>query len=57
LGFVAKRLGRVPIPGAHFEIGGWSLTAEQGAGRRNRIGTVLAQSLPSSDEDPGDDDE
>ena len=43
LGFVAKRLGRVPIPGASVDVDGWRLTAEQGAGRRNRIGTVLAQ--------------
>jgi CBS domain containing-hemolysin-like protein len=42
LGLVAKRLGRVPIAGASVEIDGWTLTAEQGAGRRNRIGTVLA---------------
>ena len=43
LGLLAKRLGRVPIPGATVELDGWHLTAEQGAGRRNRIGTVLAQ--------------
>ena len=43
LGLMAKRLGRVPIPGAAVEIDGWSLIAEQGAGRRNRIGTVLAE--------------
>jgi CBS domain containing-hemolysin-like protein len=43
LGLLAKRLGRVPIPGATVELDGWRLTAEQGAGRRNRIGTVLAQ--------------
>ena len=42
LGLVAKRLGRVPIAGASVDIDGWTLTAEQGAGRRNRIGTVLA---------------
>jgi CBS domain containing-hemolysin-like protein len=42
LGLMAKRLERVPIPGASFEIDGWMLTAEQGAGRRNRIGSVLA---------------
>jgi CBS domain containing-hemolysin-like protein len=53
LGLVAKRLGRVPIPGAGVDIDGWRLTAEQGAGRRNRIGTVLAQRTAS----PGDDDE
>jgi CBS domain containing-hemolysin-like protein len=43
LGLIAKRLGRVPIPGASVTEGAWLLTAEQGAGRRNRIGTVLAQ--------------
>ncbi len=43
LGLVAKRLGRVPIPGSTVDLDGWRLTAEQGAGRRNRIGTVLAQ--------------
>ena len=46
LGLLAKRLGRVPIPGACVRAGGWLLTAEQGAGRRNRIGTVLAQPGP-----------
>ena len=45
LGLVAKRLGRVPIPGASVDVDGWRLTAEQGAGRRNRIGTVLAQPI------------
>lgn len=42
LGLMGKRLGRVPIPGATIEIEGWRLTAEQGVGRRNRIGSVLA---------------
>jgi hypothetical protein len=42
LGVVAKRLGHVPFAGSHVDIDGWTLTAEQGAGRRNRIGTVLA---------------
>ncbi|MEI6362544.1 MAG: hemolysin family protein [Actinomycetes bacterium] len=45
LGLVAKRLGRVPIPGASVREDGWLLTAEQGGGRRNRIGTVLAQPI------------
>jgi CBS domain containing-hemolysin-like protein len=49
LGFVAKRLGRVPIPGANVDVDGWRLTAEQGAGRRNRIGTVLAQRIVIED--------
>jgi CBS domain containing-hemolysin-like protein len=57
LGLVAKRLGRVPIPGASVREGSWLLTAEQGAGRRNRIGTVLAQPVDDlpGDEDPDDD--
>jgi CBS domain containing-hemolysin-like protein len=43
LGFMAKRLGRVPIPGATIDIDGWLLRAETGEGRRNRIGTIWAQ--------------
>jgi CBS domain containing-hemolysin-like protein len=43
LGLIAKRLGRVPIPGATIEEEGWLLRAEGGAGRRNRISTVWAQ--------------
>jgi CBS domain containing-hemolysin-like protein len=42
LGLMGKRLGRVPIPGATIDIDGWRLTAEQGMGRRNRIGSVFA---------------
>jgi CBS domain containing-hemolysin-like protein len=42
LGLMGKRLGRVPIAGATIDIDGWRLTAEQGMGRRNRIGSVLA---------------
>lgn len=42
LGLMAKRLGRVPIPGATIEESGWVLVAEQGGGRRKRIGTVQA---------------
>lgn len=54
LGLVAKRLGRVPIPGASVRQGAWLLTAEQGAGRRNRIGTVLAQPVPDEPGEPDD---
>jgi CBS domain containing-hemolysin-like protein len=42
-GLMAKHLGRVPIPGARVELAGLRLTAETSAGRRNRIGTVLAE--------------
>ncbi len=54
LGFMAKRLGRVPIPGASIELDGWVLSAEQGAGRRNRIGTVLARRIFPEQIDSGD---
>ncbi|MDP4805322.1 MAG: hemolysin family protein [Candidatus Nanopelagicales bacterium] len=43
LGLMARRLGRVPIVDAEIVEGGWTLRAEQGAGRRNRVGTILAQ--------------
>ena len=56
LGLVAKRLGRVPIPGAQVEVDGWRLRAEQGAGRRNRIGSVLVEPLVIAGAD-GDEDE
>ena len=45
LGLMAKRLGRVPIPGAEVVENGWSLVAER-AGRRNRIGAVLLRASP-----------
>jgi CBS domain containing-hemolysin-like protein len=51
LGLMGKRLGRVPIPGALVDIDGWTLTAERGSGRRNRIGSVLAvRRTPVTDE-------
>ena len=51
-GLLAKRLGRVPIPGARNTVEGWDLTAESSAGRRNRIGTVLAEPIDSADNSP-----
>lgn len=48
LGLMAKRLGRVPIPGAEVVENGWSLVAERGAGRRNRIGAVLATRIATA---------
>jgi CBS domain containing-hemolysin-like protein len=44
-GLIAKRLGKVALPGSSITIEGWVLTAEQAAGRRNRITTVLAEPL------------
>jgi CBS domain containing-hemolysin-like protein len=57
-GLLARRLGRVPIPGARITVQGWDLTAESAAGRRNRIGTVLAEpvSRPDDEDDRHDDD-
>ena len=40
-GLMAKHLGRVPIAGSHVEAHGLRFTAEDAAGRRNKIGTVL----------------
>jgi CBS domain containing-hemolysin-like protein len=40
-GLMAKHLGRVPIPGSSVEAHGLRFTAEDAAGRRNKIGTVL----------------
>ncbi|MCU0262719.1 MAG: hemolysin family protein [Candidatus Nanopelagicales bacterium] len=54
-GLIAKRLGKVALPGASITIEGWELTAEQAAGRRNRITTVLADPVghPASDAGQG----
>jgi CBS domain containing-hemolysin-like protein len=48
-GLMAKRLGRVPIPGAQIELEGLRLTAESPEGRRRRIGTVLVKRVPQDD--------
>jgi CBS domain containing-hemolysin-like protein len=40
-GYMAKILGRVPIPGSTVTLHGWQITAERIVGRRHRIGTVL----------------
>jgi CBS domain containing-hemolysin-like protein len=44
-GLLARRLGKVPIPGARVEEQGWALTAESAEGRRHRISTVLCRPL------------
>jgi CBS domain containing-hemolysin-like protein len=58
LGLMAKRLGRVPIPDAEVTESGWQLLAESGAGRRNRIGTILATRIatPRTPKETGEDD-
>jgi len=57
LGLMAKRLGRVPIPDAEVVEDGWQLVAERGAGRRNRIGTILATRIARPEDDDETDDE
>ena len=42
-GYVAKSLGRVPIPGSAITLHGWTITAERPVGRRHRIGTFLVE--------------
>ncbi|CAN5159593.1 MAG: HlyC/CorC family transporter [Nocardioidaceae bacterium] len=42
-GFMAKHLGKVPIPGSEVEVEGLLLQAEAPTGRRNRVGTVLVR--------------
>jgi CBS domain containing-hemolysin-like protein len=51
-GLLAKRLGKVPIPGACVDVNGIRLTAESTAGRRNRIGTVIVHRLPKPEPSP-----
>ncbi len=51
-GLLAQTLGRVPIPGAHVDVGGLHLIAEGTAGRRNRIDSVLVRRVePESSAD------
>jgi CBS domain containing-hemolysin-like protein len=42
-GLLAHELGRVPIAGAAATVAGLRLTAENLAGRRNKLGTVLVE--------------
>jgi len=42
-GFVAKSLGRVPIPGSTILLHDWQITAERPVGRRHRIATFLVE--------------
>jgi CBS domain containing-hemolysin-like protein len=49
LGLMAKRLERVPIPGASVDVDGWTLIAERGQGRRNRIASVIVKRSKQGD--------
>lgn len=42
-GLLAHELGRVPIAGSEVTVAGLHLTAENLAGRRNKLGTVLVE--------------
>jgi CBS domain containing-hemolysin-like protein len=46
-GLLAHELGRVPIAGSEATLAGLHLTAENVAGRRNKLGTVLINRLPA----------
>jgi CBS domain containing-hemolysin-like protein len=48
-GFIAKSLGRVPIPGSAILLHGWQITAERPVGRRHRIATFLVEKSTASD--------
>ena len=50
LGLLAKRLGRVPIPGAAIIEDGFVLTAESSGGRRNRINAIRVERIFAEDE-------
>ncbi|HET9081387.1 MAG TPA: hemolysin family protein [Trebonia sp.] len=46
-GLLAHAIGRVPIAGSEATVAGLQLTAENPAGRRNKLGTVLIERLDS----------
>ncbi|MGH3381286.1 MAG: transporter associated domain-containing protein, partial [Actinoallomurus sp.] len=50
-GLLAHALGRVPIAGSQATVAGLRLTAENLAGRRNKIGTVLVERALPDQED------
>jgi CBS domain containing-hemolysin-like protein len=49
-GFMAKHLGKVPIPGAEVTAAGLHFVADQMAGRRNRLGTVVVARVDVTDD-------
>jgi CBS domain containing-hemolysin-like protein len=50
-GLLAHELGRVPIAGSEATVAGLHLTAENLAGRRNKLGTVLVERVPSQSQE------
>ncbi|MDQ4053568.1 MAG: hemolysin family protein [Actinomycetota bacterium] len=49
-GLMAKHLGVVPIPGSSVDAYGLRFVAEETAGRRNKIGTVLIRRIDAAEE-------
>jgi len=49
-GLMAKHLGLVPIPGSWVDAYGLRFVAEETAGRRNKIGTVLIRRIDAAEE-------
>jgi CBS domain containing-hemolysin-like protein len=52
-GLLAHDLGRVPIAGSTATVAGLRLTAENLAGRRNKLGTVLIERVETEAQDKG----
>ncbi|HEX3713460.1 MAG TPA: hemolysin family protein [Trebonia sp.] len=52
-GLLAHELGRVPIAGSAATVAGLRLTAENLAGRRNKLGTVLIERVPAESQQKG----
>jgi CBS domain containing-hemolysin-like protein len=50
-GLMAKHLGKVPIPGAEVTAEGLHFIADQMAGRRNRLGTVVVARVDAAGHD------
>ena len=50
-GLLAHELGRVPIAGSEATVAGLHLTAENLAGRRNKVGTVLIERVPAQQQE------
>jgi CBS domain containing-hemolysin-like protein len=44
-GYMAEKLGRVPIAGSTIDLQGWSITSERPVGRRRRISSVIIERL------------
>ena len=53
-GLLTKAIGRVPLPGAAGDTQGVHLLAEEAAGRRRQVSTILASRTPAPEEDTDD---